>query len=194
MASFELVLQIWAEYWGFFEHQRIIFFTFLEIITFTNHLILLCNYLFFSIIGNDTDEAQVIVQVQDGNDPPEFKKAQYSAQISEASPKGTKVVQVIAEDNDVRLTNSQFVYVIADGNENNTFSIGQSSGEIIVETSELDRESIANYNLTVQAVDNGSPPAIGETMVFIQLIDVNDSPPKLDAEKAFIKENSPPNR
>ena len=150
--------------------------------------------LFFSIIGNDTDEAQVIVQVQDGNDPPEFKKAQYSAQISEASPKGTKVVQVIAEDNDVRLTNSQFVYVIADGNENNTFSIGQSSGDIIVETSELDRESIANYNLTIQAVDNGSPPAIGETMVFIQLIDVNDSPPKLDAEKAFIKENSPPNR
>ena len=83
---------------------------------------------------------------------------------------------------------------MADGNENNTFSIGQSSGEIIVETNELDRESIANYNLTVQAVDNGSPPAIGETMVFIQLIDVNDSPPKLDAEKAFIKENSPPNR
>ena len=54
---------------------------------------------FVLIIGNDTDEAQVIVQVQDGNDPPEFKKAQYSAQISEASPKGTKVVQVIAEDN-----------------------------------------------------------------------------------------------
>ena len=139
-------------------------------------------------------QAQVIVQVQDGNNSPEFKKAQYSAQISEASPKGTKVVQVIAEDNDVRLTNSQFVYVIADGNENNTFSIGQSSGDIIVETNELDRESIANYNLTVQAVDNGSPPAIGETTVFIQLIDVNDSPPKLDAEKAFIKENSPPNR
>ena len=48
--------------------------------------------------------------------------------------------------------------------------------------------------MTVQAVDNGSPPAIGETMVLIKLIDVNDSPPKLDAEKAFIKENSPPNR
>ena len=45
-------------------------------------------------LGNDTDEAQVIVQVQDGNDPPMFKKSQYSAQISESSPKGTKVIQV----------------------------------------------------------------------------------------------------
>ena len=90
-------------------------------------------------LGNDTDEAQVIVQVQDGNDPPMFKKSQYSAQISEASPKGTTVIQVLAEDNDVRLTNSQFVYVIADGNENNTFSISPSSGEITIETDELDR-------------------------------------------------------
>ena len=36
-------------------------------------------------------QAQVIVQVQDGNNSPEFKKAQYSAQISEASPKRTKI-------------------------------------------------------------------------------------------------------
>ena len=136
----------------------------------------------------------MIVQVQDGNDPPMFKKSQYSAQISESSPKGTKVIQVSAEDNDVRLINSQFVYVIAEGNDKNTFSINPSSGEIVIETNELDRETIANYNLTVQAVDNGSPPAIGETVVFIQLNDVNDSPPKLDADKAFIKENSPPNR
>ena len=64
-----------------------------KMIKFITHLILLI--ICFLNIGNDTDEAQVIVQVQDGNDPPEFKKAQYSAQISEASPKETKVVQVI---------------------------------------------------------------------------------------------------
>ena len=36
---------------------------------------------------------------QDGNYPPEFKKAQYSAQISKTSTKGTKVVQATTEDN-----------------------------------------------------------------------------------------------
>ena len=36
-----------------------------------------------SIHGNDTDEAQVIIQVQDGNDPPIFRKSQYFAKISE---------------------------------------------------------------------------------------------------------------
>ena len=47
---------------------------------------------------NDTDEAFELLSKfknQDGNYPPEFKKAQYSAQISKASPKGIKVVQVI---------------------------------------------------------------------------------------------------
>ena len=68
-----------------------------------------------SIHGNDTDEAQVIIQVQDGNDPPVFKKSRYQAKVSEDSPVGTKVVQTLAVDKDVRPRNSQFVYVIAEG-------------------------------------------------------------------------------
>ena len=145
-----------------------------------------------SIRGNDTDEAQVIIQVEDGNDPPVFGKSLYTAQVAEDQGFGTKVVQVFAVDKDVRPRNSQFVYVIADGNDNSTFSIGPSNGEITIEGLGLDREAVNSYNLTVQAVDNGSPPAIGETMVYIEILDVNDSPPKLDMERAFIKENSPP--
>ena len=37
-----------------------------------------------------------------------------------------------------------------------------------------------------------APPAIGETEVIIELLDVNDSPPILETKEAFIKENSPP--
>ena len=51
---------------------------------------------------NDTDEAFELLSKfknQDGNYPPEFKKAQYSAQISKNSTKGTKVVQATTEDN-----------------------------------------------------------------------------------------------
>lgn len=40
------------------------------------------------IRGNDTDEAQVIVTVQDGNDPPEFLQNVYNSEISEAAVPG----------------------------------------------------------------------------------------------------------
>lgn len=40
------------------------------------------------IRGNDTDEAQVIVTVQDGNDPPEFLQTVYNSEISEAAAPG----------------------------------------------------------------------------------------------------------
>lgn len=40
------------------------------------------------IRGNDTDEAQVIVTVQDGNDPPEFLQSVYNSEISEAAVPG----------------------------------------------------------------------------------------------------------
>lgn len=43
------------------------------------------------IRGNDTDEAQVIISIQDGNDPPEFLEPLYIAEISEAASPGTKV-------------------------------------------------------------------------------------------------------
>jgi hypothetical protein len=41
-------------------------------------------------------------------------------------------------------------------------------------------------------VDNGAPPAIGETHVHITVDDVNDSPPVLPDVKAYVKENNPP--
>ena len=144
-----------------------------------------------SIRGNDTDEAQVIIQVQDGNDPPVFRKSIYSARVSEAAAVGTSVVTVSAVDKDVRPRNSQFSYSIFNGNIDNKFNVDPSNGVITVEKS-LDREEVAFYNLTVRAVDNGAPPAIGETHVHISLDDVNDSPPALPDLKAFVKENNPP--
>jgi protocadherin Fat 4 len=144
-----------------------------------------------SIRGNDTDEAQVIIQVQDGNDPPVFRKSIYTARVSEAAAVGTSVVTVSAVDKDVRPRNSQFSYSIFNGNIDNKFNVDPSNGVITVEKS-LDREEVAFYNLTVRAVDNGAPPAIGETHVHISLDDVNDSPPALPDLKAFVKENNPP--
>lgn len=118
------------------------------------------------IRGNDTDEAQVIVSIQDGNDPPQFQHRVYDADVSEGAAVGTKVVQVKAVDTDVRPQNNLFSYSIVGGNVEQAFKVDPQSGQ--VETARrLDRETIASYNLVVGAIDTGVPPAIGTTLVKI---------------------------
>ncbi len=142
------------------------------------------------IRGGDVDEAQVIVQVRDGNDPPVFERASYSAEVREDAAVGSSVVTVAAVDRDVRPHNSLFSYSISYGDDDGRFSIDPASGLIEV-AAKLDREEVPSYNLTVSAIDGGSPPATGTTLVSVVLSDVNDSPPELETSKASIKENSP---
>ncbi|XP_011183876.2 cadherin-related tumor suppressor [Zeugodacus cucurbitae] len=145
------------------------------------------------IRGNDTDEAQVIISIQDGNDPPEFLKSLYTTRISEAAPVGTKVTSVKAVDKDVRLQNNQFSYSIINGNLNQTFKIDSQSGDI--ETARaLDRETVDTFNLVVGAIDTGVPPQTGTTTVKIDLEDVNDNGPTFEPNGliGYISENEPP--
>jgi len=61
----------------------------------------------------------------------------------------------------------------------------------------LDRESVAKYELVVQAVDRGTPELTGVASVTVIVEDVNDSPPQFDGTtvdgrvRLFITENSP---
>ena len=146
-----------------------------------------------SILGNDTDEAQVIIQVQDGNDPPQFRKSEYQAIVSENVAIGTTIITVSAVDKDVRPRNSQFSYSIIRGNNDAAFEIDPNSGSIRT-TKSLDRESVETYLLNVAATDNGSPPQTGTSTIVVRLSDVNDNPPYLDDlnQQATLKENSPP--
>ncbi|XP_067625323.1 cadherin-related tumor suppressor-like [Eurosta solidaginis] len=144
------------------------------------------------IRGNDTDEAQVIISIQDGNDPPEFMKALYTTRISEAAPVGTKVISVKAVDKDVRMQNNQFSYSIINGNLNQTFKVDPQGGDI--ETARaLDRESVPVFELIVGAIDTGVPPQTGTTLVKIELEDVNDNGPIFEPNAliGYISENEP---
>ncbi|KAL1509863.1 hypothetical protein ABEB36_004537 [Hypothenemus hampei] len=145
------------------------------------------------IRGNDTDEAQVIVTVQDGNDPPEFLQSVYQAEISEAAAIGTRVTTVKAIDKDVRYQNNQFSYSIIGGNIEQAFKIDPQTGDIQT-SKELDRETIAIYSLTVGAIDTGSPPQTGTATVKINVLDVNDNGPIFDPPQVVgkILENQPP--
>lgn len=146
------------------------------------------------IRGNDTDEAQVIISIQDGNDPPEFLQDIYESTVSEGATIGTKVITVKAVDKDVRPLNNQFSYSIIGGNTDQAFKVDPQTGDI--ETArQLDRETIPMYTLTLGGIDTGLPPQTGTTTVKIMLTDINDNGPVFDPPNVigYVEENSPPN-
>ena len=147
-----------------------------------------------SILGNDTDEAQVTITVQDGNDPPVFSQDNYRTSVRENIAIGSTILTVEAVDKDVRPRNSQFSYSIIEGNSEAMFEIDPSSGSIRTVRG-LDREAEAGHQLVVAATDNGTPAATGTAVVSITVEDVNDNPPYLEpvARSASLRENSPAN-
>lgn len=148
---------------------------------------------FGSIRGNDTDEAQVIIAIQDGNDPPEFERKEYETNLLEDVRVGTEVIQVLATDKDVKPQNQQFTYSIIGGNVNEAFRIDSEIGSITT-AKLLDRENVMNYELILGAIDTGLPPQTGTATVKINIVDVNDNGPMFEQEllTGYILENEPP--
>lgn len=146
------------------------------------------------IHGNDTDEAQVIISIQDGNDPPEFLRHYYEASVSEGANIGYEVIKVTAVDKDVRPQNNQFSFSIIGGNSNQDFKIDPQNGEIEV-ARHLDRETLSAYSLIIGAIDTGIPPQTGTTTVKITVTDINDNGPIFDVANfnGAVYENEPPN-
>nr|XP_060510213.1 protocadherin Fat 4 isoform X2 [Panthera onca] len=144
-----------------------------------------------SIRGADIDEVTVNVTVLDANDPPIFSLNIYSVQISEGVPTGTHVTFVSAFDSDSVPSWSRFSYFIGSGNENGAFSINPQTGQITV-TAELDRETLPVYNLTVLAIDSGTPSATGSASLLVTLEDINDNGPMLTISEGEVMENKRP--
>ncbi|XP_037925112.1 cadherin-related tumor suppressor [Hermetia illucens] len=148
---------------------------------------------FGGIRGNDTDEAQVIISIQDGNDPPEFLQTSYETSVSEGAPVSTRIITVKAVDKDVRPQNNQFAYSIIGGNTDQAFKVDPQAGHI--ETArKLDREKIPVYNLIIGAIDTGTPPQTGTAAVKITLTDINDNGPVFEPSDVIgnVYENEPP--
>ncbi|KAG8511218.1 Protocadherin Fat 4 [Galemys pyrenaicus] len=144
-----------------------------------------------SIRGADVDEATVNITVLDANDPPTFSLSVYRVQVSEAVPPGTHVAFVSAFDADSVPSWSQFSYALGAGSEQGAFSVHPQTGQVTVAAA-LDRETLPVYNLTVQAVDAGTPPATGRASLLVTLEDVNDNGPALASTEGAVMENQPP--
>ncbi|XP_035265748.1 protocadherin gamma-A11-like isoform X31 [Anguilla anguilla] len=64
----------------------------------------------------------------------------------------------------------------------------------LVTTGELDREVVSEYNITIVAVDEGSPPLSSSKTVQLSVSDVNDNPPIFDEQSysVYVAENNKP--
>ncbi|XP_051276283.1 LOW QUALITY PROTEIN: protocadherin Fat 4 [Dicentrarchus labrax] len=141
-----------------------------------------------SIRGADIDEVFVNITILDANDPPVFTQELYDVQVSEGLSPGGLVTFVSAEDSDSVPSWSRFSYSIAPEFDKNVFTINPKTGQVSV-AAELDRETTPVYNLTVLAVDTGTPPATGSATVIVNLEDINDNGPTLTTVYAEVMEN-----
>jgi len=119
---------------------------------------------------------RLLIHVGDTNDnAPQFETDHYATVVGEGSTAGTQVIQVAAEDADLGL-NGQFYYVMTNESVHGMFVCDSATGSISL-TGELDRESVAEYRLSVIAVDRGVPRMSSVTEVVVTVSDENDNAP-----------------
>ena len=121
--------------------------------------------------------ASVVITVIDVNDnPPSFRPHQTNFTLMENNPAPLVLTTLNASDADEVSQRGRITYEIQAGNVGSMFAIEAFSGNLTVE-GRLDRESVAHYNLTVVATDNGDPSLTGTTSILVTVADENDNPP-----------------
>uniref|UniRef100_A0A3Q3KXX0 Cadherin domain-containing protein n=1 Tax=Mastacembelus armatus TaxID=205130 RepID=A0A3Q3KXX0_9TELE len=62
----------------------------------------------------------------------------------------------------------------------------------VVSTGQLDRELVSDYNITITATDEGSPPLSSSKSVQLSVADINDNPPVFEEQSysAYVSENN----
>lgn len=137
----------------------------------------------------------VYIFVEDfNNHAPVFQPGNYDIVISESMPVKQSVGKMLAIDPDMPNTvNSEVIYSIASGNDDQAFTIDLISGVITVHK-KLDYDlGKKRYVLVIQACDSTSIPLCSIQQLSINLTDANDNTPKFSLPEYFalIGENEP---
>ncbi|ESO93963.1 hypothetical protein LOTGIDRAFT_51683, partial [Lottia gigantea] len=131
------------------------------------------------------------VEVTDVNDmAPKFLRSSYNASVTEGMGEGVEVLRVKALDLDLGV-NSQFIYQLT-WDSNSMFKIDYDTG-IITTNAVFDRETMTQVKFTVKAVDQTDKSLVGTTTVIVDILDVNDNTPTIEADSLRIEvpENIP---
>ncbi|KAM6924068.1 protocadherin gamma-A12-like isoform 14-T14 [Xenentodon cancila] len=140
-----------------------------------------------------TSYAKVTIDITDVNDnePVINLKSQHSL-IPEDVPPGTEVGIINVQDTDSE-KNGQ---VRCSLQLNVPFKLVPSIKNYysLVTTERLDRELVSDYNITITATDEGSPPLSSSKTVHLSVADINDNPPVFEDQSysAYVSENNKP--
>ncbi len=120
--------------------------------------------------------AEIHINISDVNDNfPQFTQAEYRCEIFENSSPSW-LCDVLAIDSDSG-SYGKVQYNITDGNTNHFFTIDPESG-LLSTTTSLDRENIAEFNLTVEAAELNNPLHKDTATIVIVVLDRNDNAPR----------------
>eukprot|EP00794_Sanderia_malayensis_P011813 gene11813-13037_t len=128
--------------------------------------------------GNNSlsSSVKVSVQVTDVNDNhPAYPPSCCNANVSESANIGDIVLRVAAVDVDDG-ANKVISYAIVQGNGQGAFRVDASTGDVRVRAA-LNHESQSQYELIVNARDQGIPSLSQNATVHIRVLDVNDMKP-----------------
>uniref|UniRef100_A0A663EX81 Cadherin domain-containing protein n=1 Tax=Aquila chrysaetos chrysaetos TaxID=223781 RepID=A0A663EX81_AQUCH len=126
--------------------------------------------------GGLSDTAKVAITVTDVNDnAPELTVSSSLSAISEDAPPGTVVALLHVQDRDSGANGE--VRCSLDGGVPFRLRSSQGSYYSVVTARELDREEVAEYNVTVRAADGGSPALWSSAVLALRVLDVNDNAP-----------------
>ena len=132
----------------------------------------------------------LIIDVTDVNDnPPVVALKSLVNPIQENVPPGTEVGIITVQDRDSDI-NRQVKLSIQ---PHTLFKLVPSIKNYysIVTTGELDRETTADYDVTITATDEGSPPLSTSKTIQLSISDVNDNPPEDKSYSVYVAENVP---
>ncbi|XP_026186760.1 protocadherin gamma-A12-like [Mastacembelus armatus] len=138
-----------------------------------------------------TSYAKVIIDVTDINDnAPVIHLKSLSNPVPENVSPGTEVGIINVQDRDSE-KNGQVRCSIQ---QNVPFKLVPSIKNYysVVSTGQLDRELVSDYNITITATDEGSPPLSSSKSVQLSVADINDNPPVFEEESysAYVSENN----
>ncbi|XP_052597940.1 protocadherin beta-6 [Peromyscus californicus insignis] len=155
-----------------------------------------CVLHFQLILENPVQFFQTDLQITDINDhSPEFPHREMLLKITESAQPGTVFPLKAAQDSDIG-NNAVQNYTVSPNLHFHVVTQSRADGskypELVLDRA-LDREEQPELTLTLTAVDGGSPPRSGTTIVRIEVMDINDNAPQFvqSLYEVQIPENSP---
>ncbi|NWS78157.1 PCD16 protein, partial [Crotophaga sulcirostris] len=156
----------------------------------------------FLLVVEATDQARNVSQrrsaavtarvfVTDENDNAPVFLSPAAVSVMEDQPTGFVALHVLAQDNDLG-ENGRVSYSLRAGNGDGRFHLNPSTGALSIVRA-LNREEVAQHNLTVVATDHGFPRRSATQLLSVLVLDVNDEAPTFEKAEyeAHIMENLP---